>query len=531
MNWTYSIAFDLEGVGKLSNAESLVEKLDGSVEELTEEIDRLGRSFDETGETGRKSFSSMKSGALGFIATLGIGLATLGSLKTAAQDQVMNMSIDFATNAKGAESIAMVEEVSDRLGTSLLAGKEGFKILAGSMRGTNLEGKETEDIFKGITSAGAAMGLSQDDIQGAYLAVSQMASKGKVQAEELKGQLGERLPGAFKLAADSMGVTQATLNKMLETGQVTAEDFLPKFAAQLEKTFGPQAAAMSEGPVANMNRFKNATYELSVVFGTELLPIATAFLRDFAIPATRYIADNIEIFTSLAITLGTVWAAIKLVSFWTEAYTAVQWLLNAAMTANPIGIVIVTLGALALGIANAWNKFEGFRGFIVGMWEVFKELHRIVYDFAVKPFLMLGKVVFGALTFNKDMLASSITEAAKMMQSNAESAGQRISESYNKGWNKGAGSGAGATDAVSSAFAKSDTAGNYGSNNTNTTPPTGGIEGITGRGQSKNITINLGSLVQELQIKTTSMTEVADEIESIMTRKLLQVLNTANQTQ
>ena len=43
------------------------------------------------------------------------------------------------------------------------------------------------------------------------LALAQMASKGTVQAEELRGQLGERLPGAFKIAAAAMGVTQAEL--------------------------------------------------------------------------------------------------------------------------------------------------------------------------------------------------------------------------------------------------------------------------------------------------------------------------------
>ena len=55
-----------------------------------------------------------------------------------------------------------------------------------------------------------------------------MISKGKVQAEELRGQLGERLPSAFQLAAKAMGMTTAQLDKFMADGKLTAEDLLPK---------------------------------------------------------------------------------------------------------------------------------------------------------------------------------------------------------------------------------------------------------------------------------------------------------------
>lgn len=53
--------------------------------------------------------------------------------------------------------------------------------------------------------AGSALALSKDQMDGVFLALGQMISKGKVQAEELRGQLGERLPGAFDMAAKAMG--------------------------------------------------------------------------------------------------------------------------------------------------------------------------------------------------------------------------------------------------------------------------------------------------------------------------------------
>ena len=80
---------------------------------------------------------------------------------------------------------------------------------------------------------------------GAMMALGQMVSKGNVSMEELRQQLGERLPGAYSIAARAMGVTEQQLGKLLETGQVVSADLLPKFAAQLQRDMGdaPERAA------------------------------------------------------------------------------------------------------------------------------------------------------------------------------------------------------------------------------------------------------------------------------------------------
>lgn len=54
--------------------------------------------------------------------------------------------------------------------------------------------------------------------------------------------------------------------------------------------------------------------------------------------------------------------------------TAVQWALNVAMTANPIGIVIVAIGALVGAFIVLWNKSEGFRNFWINLWEKVKAI-------------------------------------------------------------------------------------------------------------------------------------------------------------
>ena len=84
-------------------------------------------------------------------------------------------------------------------------------------------------------------------MHGAFIALGQMISKGKVQAEELRGQLGERLPGAFQLAAKAMGMTTAALDKFMADGKLTAEELLPKLAKVLKDEYGAAAEEAAKG--------------------------------------------------------------------------------------------------------------------------------------------------------------------------------------------------------------------------------------------------------------------------------------------
>src|SRR5690606_27812788 len=116
---------------------------------------------------------------------------------------------------------------------------------------------QAEKIFNAVSNASGKLKLSSDQTRGALLALQQMISKGNVQAEELRGQLGERLPGAFAIAARAMGVTEQQLNKMLQQGEVLAADLLPKLADELNKTFGNDQTERIESLQASVNRLSN----------------------------------------------------------------------------------------------------------------------------------------------------------------------------------------------------------------------------------------------------------------------------------
>ena len=158
-----------------------------------------------------------------------------------------------------------IKTLANRLGLELGTTADAYVSLTAATKGTNLQGQATRDIFEAVSIAMSSLGKSSADTQGALLAISQIVSKGNVSLEELRGQLGERLPGAFQLAANAMGMSTSELDKFVSSGNLTAEVFLPKFAAELKKTFGD--VRDMEGFTASLNRMKNALDEAYITIG------------------------------------------------------------------------------------------------------------------------------------------------------------------------------------------------------------------------------------------------------------------------
>jgi lambda family phage tail tape measure protein len=168
-------------------------------------------------------------------------------------------------DAKAAEKeLEFLRTTARDLGLDFGSTAQAYKGLAAASKNTALQGKATRDIFLAVSEASTVLGLSADQTRGSLYAISQMISKGSVQAEELRGQLGERLPGAFQMAAEAMGVTTQQLGKMLEKGEVAAEDLIPKLAKVLHDRFGKDAKEAAGDAGQAMNRFNSELLDLKM---------------------------------------------------------------------------------------------------------------------------------------------------------------------------------------------------------------------------------------------------------------------------
>jgi tape measure domain-containing protein len=348
----------------INDADSATTKLDSNVNNLQKTIGRLAT-------------------------VVGIGAFARSVFNTTLQVDSLNTSLDFISKGKGVETFKYLNEQSDKLGLNLESAAQGYKQIAGAARGTILEGKVVRDIFEGVSMATTTFGLSSEQSEGALLALSQMISKGKVQAEELRGQLGERIPGAFQIAARAMNMTTAELDKFMADGKLLAEDFLPKFASQLKREFTDGAAEAASGLQAETNRLTNEFFLLKAQIGNDLKPVlieAMKILRSiisvvrdiigwmkqhsstikivtsaFVALVGSVILYNKYILISRAITSAyAVVQGVQLVGALTGATTA-QIALNAAMYANPVGLVIAGLTALVGVLLTIRDHFKAIQ--------------------------------------------------------------------------------------------------------------------------------------------------------------------------
>lgn len=176
------------------------------------------------------------------------------------------LAVTGTTAAANAE-LEFLRGEADRLGVSLPGMTAGYAKFKAAVSSSGLPLEEVRRIFTAFTEAGTALGLSSDEMQGVFLSLSQMFSKGTVQAEELRGQLGERLPGAFNDAATAMGMTTAELGKALEQGEILASDLIPKLATLVQEKYGAALPAAMDSTTAAVNRTSSAWFNFKNELG------------------------------------------------------------------------------------------------------------------------------------------------------------------------------------------------------------------------------------------------------------------------
>lgn len=253
-----------------------------SADSISSGMQSTGKSIDaiksktfDAGTTFNQVFGAITLASVGMMVHKTID----ASLAMERMNSTMNASVGSSTLA--AREMQYVKEQSERLGLDLVSTSLAFGKFTASTRNTTVEGEQTRKIFVGVSEAVTALRLPTETANGIFLALSQMMSKGKISAEELSGQLGERLPGAVKLTADAMGLTTAQLLKQMEKGELMSSDVLPKLAGQLHKTYGQAAAEAAKEGQAAINRFSNAAFESKAAIGDSLMPVLVDVLDLF----------------------------------------------------------------------------------------------------------------------------------------------------------------------------------------------------------------------------------------------------------
>jgi tape measure domain-containing protein len=249
--------------------------------ELQREIQGVERELLRAGEAGgiaAKGVGLLRN-ALGLIGGIGAGAALTGFLRSSVSEAIaLESATRRLTNTLGqqgaGQALGFLKATSDQLGLSFRDLVGAYGRFTAAATAANVPIGQQQELFTAVSRAGMALGLTSDEVNGAFLALQQIASKGVVSMEELRQQLGERLPIALSATAKGLGLSQRELIKLVETGQLSADRFFPAFTKGLnELTAGAEAMPTA---AQNLQRFQNAWQELQVSFGQNLLPTITA---------------------------------------------------------------------------------------------------------------------------------------------------------------------------------------------------------------------------------------------------------------
>ncbi|EPP6520605.1 tape measure protein [Escherichia coli] len=218
-------------------------------EAFNRELAKLNQSLRETlskfNKTASKNnYSENASNALDVLATSAIKAGTaIYTFQTAleAYRRIMEIGLKKEASQRAAQFVLgdegakrateFVKNLANNTGVDQIETLSSFAKFSAGAGDMNADQKES--LFSNVIGTSRLMGLSTDEINGILKAFEQMASKGKIQAEELRGQLGDRMAGAFQLFARSLGMTTEELDKAMKDGKVLSKDVLPKVSAEM----------------------------------------------------------------------------------------------------------------------------------------------------------------------------------------------------------------------------------------------------------------------------------------------------------
>lgn len=245
--------FDRAFARAQTRLDALQREMAGAVDPFTQSVGRASADID-----GLTTKLRPLAGAIAAAFSIDQGVRALIDANVQTERLARSLATIATPALSAREQLQWLRELADRNGVAFDRMAQGFTSFAASTRGTALEGEKTRDVFDAVVTSMGRMGRSSEQVELALQALSQIASKGTVSMEELRGQLAEAMPGALQALANGLGLTNGQLIEMVNSGRLLAEDALPALQRELEKTLAAAGPEKVSGMEAGWNRLSNA---------------------------------------------------------------------------------------------------------------------------------------------------------------------------------------------------------------------------------------------------------------------------------
>lgn len=485
--------------GNLSGAADVKKELsgiDGAVENTNSKITGIG--------------SGLKGMLVGMASAF-----TVGAIKGVA-DELLNVRGQF----QGFENL-LKNSIGDSAGVAV------FEEIKEFAKNTPFEVDQLTESFIKLQGSGFNPTMEK---MGALGDIAAAKMKGVDQFTEaiIDAQTGEfeRLK-EFGIRASKSGndvtFTYNGVAKTMKFSQQATEDYLLSLAKM--PGIAGSMDAMADTYIGKQSNINDSLTQFKNGLAIDLKPALDWYINaqassiDYMQKSVDWFKRNYDIIVDVATVIGIAGGAYLLyqgVLIATQVpmaiVTAAQWALNVAMTANPIGLIVVGIGLLAGGLYIAYKRSETFRAGLSGLLEVGKLLGSV--------FMGVGKTILGALTFNKDLFLDGVKESVKVAQ---EIAGGGISKAFNRGFNESISESAekekqSAMDKLTNKPAITKPPVTPGG----TTPAaTGSGTSLSTNKQVRNVMVTIGKLVENLTVSTTNLQATgSSDIKRIITEIL-----------
>ena len=436
--------------------------------QTSNQLDEISRRARATGARLREafSFSSLKSSLMSIpgmalltnpyaLAAGAVGAITKIGAEAEQTSVAFTTLVGSETKAKG-----MLDEIAKFAAASPF-GKLDLTENAKTMLNF---GVETGRVLPLLKQLGDISGGNKDRLQSLSLVLGQVSAAGRLQGQDNLQFINAGFNPLQELAKMT-GKSYAELQDKMSKGQITFENVTQaiRHATGAGGKFFGMLDKQSQTAAGKFATVKDIVIQQAVDIYGKLQPLISKIL-DLLIKIVPVISSGIMkiingighvidfvlrfkteigylaavigvaavVFNAHAIAMTAYAAVMGIVTAATRIWTGVQWLLNVAMSANPIGLIIIGIAALVAAVVYCWNKFAGFRAFILTMWDTLKGFGNIIKEYVINRFNemlsglgKLGEALRKLFTGDFKGAASAATEGFKKL-SGAESAAKAV---------------------------------------------------------------------------------------------------------